>query len=204
MRSAGVPRVRRRLREVSHQCVNAGNVLTGGHGKGCNEADDAFTLLRRRFHHFTFYGFMPALAVTVVATGYHYVAGWEAPWPALSLPVMLGTLGGIGSFIGPAGLLWSICRRCYWRCAPEPHGSRLYSCCCSNQLCRAGVAGRQRHQRNGHTAGAHLGVVMAFFCPSLRKIRPRIFAARPYSNGQLKRQNMRGYRAIRPANIFYP
>src|SRR5690606_40868595 len=31
--------------------------LDGGHGHGCNEADDRFTLWRRRFHHFTFYGF---------------------------------------------------------------------------------------------------------------------------------------------------
>lgn len=80
--------------------------LDGGHGKGCNEADDAFTLLRRRFHHLTFYGFMLCFAATLVATGYHYVADWEAPYPFFSLPVMLGTLGGIGLLIGPAGLLW--------------------------------------------------------------------------------------------------
>ncbi len=40
------------------QCVNAENISTAVTAKGCNEADDAFTLLRRRFHHFTFYGFM--------------------------------------------------------------------------------------------------------------------------------------------------
>jgi citrate/tricarballylate utilization protein len=80
--------------------------LDGGHGDGCNEADDKFTLARRRFHHFTFYGFMLCFASTVVATGYHYFLGWHAPYPVTSLPVLLGTAGGAGLLIGPAGLLW--------------------------------------------------------------------------------------------------
>ncbi|HEY4372163.1 MAG TPA: tricarballylate utilization 4Fe-4S protein TcuB [Burkholderiales bacterium] len=80
--------------------------LDGGHGKGCNEANDAFTLARRRYHHFTFYGFLLCFASTSVATLYHYAFGWEAPYAFTSLPVLLGTLGGIGLVIGPAGLLW--------------------------------------------------------------------------------------------------
>ncbi|MGS0758126.1 tricarballylate utilization protein TcuB, partial [Roseateles sp. GG27B] len=52
--------------------------LDGGHGDGCNEADDAFTLARRRYHHATFYGFMLCFAATSVATLYHYLLGWEA------------------------------------------------------------------------------------------------------------------------------
>ncbi|MCV9917214.1 tricarballylate utilization 4Fe-4S protein TcuB [Pseudomonas sp. BT-42-2] len=79
--------------------------LDGGHGKGCNNADDRFTLWRRRFHHFTFYGFMLCFAATLVATGYHYLLGQQAPYPLLSAPVLLGTLGGLGLIIGPAGLL---------------------------------------------------------------------------------------------------
>ena len=80
--------------------------LDGGHGEGCNEADDHFTLWRRRFHHFTFYGFMLCFAATSVATLYHYLFGWPAPYALTSLPVLLGTAGGIGLLIGPAGLLW--------------------------------------------------------------------------------------------------
>ena len=88
----------------------AGDVLSlkylgGGHGDGCNDADDAFTLARRRFHHFTFYGFLLCFAATSVATLYHYLLGRAAPYPLLSLPVLLGTLGGIGLVIGPAGLM---------------------------------------------------------------------------------------------------
>ncbi|WP_322083652.1 tricarballylate utilization 4Fe-4S protein TcuB [Burkholderia sp. BCC1972] len=85
--------------------------LDGGHGDGCNEADDAFTLARRRFHHFTFYGFMLCFAATLVATFYHYALDLHAPYAFLSLPVLLGTAGGIGLLIGPAGLLWLNLRR---------------------------------------------------------------------------------------------
>jgi citrate/tricarballylate utilization protein len=85
--------------------------LDGGHGKGCNNQDDAFTLWRRRFHHFTFYGFMLCFAATCVATLYHYLLDWQAPYPLTSLPVILGVLGGIGLLIGPAGLLWMNLKR---------------------------------------------------------------------------------------------
>jgi citrate/tricarballylate utilization protein len=80
--------------------------LGGGHGDGCNEADDRFTPARRWFHHATFYGFMACFAATTVATLYHYLLGWHAPYPILSIPVLLGTIGGIGLVVGPAGLLW--------------------------------------------------------------------------------------------------
>jgi len=85
--------------------------LDGGHGLGCNDEDDAFTLRRRRFHHFTFYGFLLCFAATCVATLYHYGLGERAPYPLWSLPVLLGTLGGIGLLVGPAGLLWLHGRR---------------------------------------------------------------------------------------------
>ncbi len=85
--------------------------LAGGHGQGCNETSDAFTLSRRRFHQFTFYGFMLCFAATCVATLFHYLLGLQAPYALISLPVLLGTAGGIGLLIGPAGLLWLNLRR---------------------------------------------------------------------------------------------
>ena len=78
--------------------------LDGGHGEGCNESDDRFTRARRTFHHLTFYGFLLCFAATSVATVYHYVFGWQAPYAYASVPVVLGTLGGIGLLAGPAGL----------------------------------------------------------------------------------------------------
>ncbi|MFS2160092.1 tricarballylate utilization 4Fe-4S protein TcuB [Pseudomonas sp. Pseusp122] len=85
--------------------------LDGGHGEGCNNADDAFTLWRRRFHHLTFYGFLLCFAATAVATLYHFLLDWSAPYPILSLPVLLGIAGGVGLLLGPAGLLWMNLRR---------------------------------------------------------------------------------------------
>jgi citrate/tricarballylate utilization protein len=61
---------------------------------------------RRWFHHATFYGFLLCFASTCVAALYHSVLGWRAPYPYFSVPVVLGTLGGIGLLAGPAGLFW--------------------------------------------------------------------------------------------------
>ena len=85
--------------------------LDGGHGEGCNDADDQFTLWRRRFHHATFYGFMLCFTATCVPTLYHYLLNWQAPYGYTSLPVLLGTVGGISLLVGPAGLLWLNLRR---------------------------------------------------------------------------------------------
>jgi citrate/tricarballylate utilization protein len=84
--------------------------LDGGHGAGCNNDDDAFTLARRRFHHFTFYGFLLCFAATSVATIYHYAFGWTAPYELPSLPKLLGVVGGVSLMIGTAGL-WYLNRR---------------------------------------------------------------------------------------------
>jgi citrate/tricarballylate utilization protein len=59
---------------------------------------------RRWFHHLTFYGFLSCFAATSVAAIYHYLLGWEAPYAYFSLPVVLGTLGGVGLLIGTTGL----------------------------------------------------------------------------------------------------
>jgi citrate/tricarballylate utilization protein len=78
--------------------------LDGG-GVGCFNKDDQPTDRRKIFHHLTFYGFILCFAATCVATLYHYLLAREAPYPWWDLPVVLGTLGGIGLLIGPAGLL---------------------------------------------------------------------------------------------------
>jgi citrate/tricarballylate utilization protein len=44
-------------------------------------------------------------ASTAVATLYHYALGREAPYGPTDLPVILGSLGGIGLLIGPIGLV---------------------------------------------------------------------------------------------------
>ena len=139
--------------------------LGGGHGDGCNDEDDRFTLRRRRFHHLTFYGFMLCFAATCVATLYHYVLGQPAPYPFFSLPVLLGTVGGIGLLIGPAGLLSLNLRR-----HPD-HGDRA-----QQPMDRAFIAllfftsltglALLAWRDTGYMAlllAVHLGVVMALF-----------------------------------------
>jgi citrate/tricarballylate utilization protein len=84
--------------------------LDGG-GVGCYNADERPTDRRRLYHHATFYGFMLCFASTATATLYHYLAGREAPYAWYDLPVILGTVGGLGLIVGPAGLLMTKMRR---------------------------------------------------------------------------------------------
>jgi citrate/tricarballylate utilization protein len=85
------------------------DVLTLRHlhatGRDCTRDIEVRTPWRRYFHHCTFYGFALCFASTTVAAVYHVVFGWRAPYAFASLPVMLGTVGGIGLVVGPAGLL---------------------------------------------------------------------------------------------------
>jgi citrate/tricarballylate utilization protein len=84
--------------------------LDGG-GEGCTYPDEKPSFARRNFHHLTFYGFMLCFAATCVATLYHYGFGWKAPYGFWSVPVLLGTAGGVGLLVGPAGLAWLKRRR---------------------------------------------------------------------------------------------
>jgi citrate/tricarballylate utilization protein len=74
-------------------------------GLDCTSAEEVRTPWRRWFHHCTFYGFTLCFASTSVAAVYHSVFGWQAPYAYTSLPVLLGTAGGAGLLVGPAGLL---------------------------------------------------------------------------------------------------
>jgi citrate/tricarballylate utilization protein len=78
--------------------------LDGG-GIGCYNDEERPNDTRRTYHHLTFYGFALCFASTTVATLYHYGLQRHAPYPWYDLPVVLGTLGGIGLLIGPVGLL---------------------------------------------------------------------------------------------------
>ena len=83
----------------------------GSGGAGCTYPDEHHSMARRWFHHCTFYGFLLCFASTTVAAFYHYALARLAPYPYFSLPVLLGTLGGAGLLIGPAGLYWLKRRR---------------------------------------------------------------------------------------------
>jgi citrate/tricarballylate utilization protein len=84
--------------------------LDGGHGKGCANEDDRYTLARRRWHHFTFYGFMLCFAATTAGTVMHYALGLVAPYGWWSVPKVLGMVGGVSLALGTAGL-WQLRQR---------------------------------------------------------------------------------------------
>lgn len=78
----------------------------GGGGHGCNDKDESFSSSRRHSHHAMAYGFGLCFASTSVATVYDHLLGWPAPYPFFSVPVLLGTVGGVGMVVGCAGLFW--------------------------------------------------------------------------------------------------
>lgn len=92
------------LRQAFHDAISLKHL--GSDGQGCNDENSRFSNRRRRFHHSMMYGFLICFAATSVATIYDHVFGWVAPYAYTSLPVLLGTVGGIGIIIGTAGLTW--------------------------------------------------------------------------------------------------
>lgn len=76
----------------------------GGGGNGCNDNHEAFSMRRRYLHHAMFYGFMLCFASTCSAFVYHTFIGWRAPYAFISVPVLLGTVGGVLLLVGTGGL----------------------------------------------------------------------------------------------------
>ena len=103
-RDSGVPDLNARDYAAAANDAARLTYLDGG-GEGCFNEDDAPTDRRRLWHHFTFYGFLLCFASTSLATLYHYIFGWSAPYPWWDAPALLGIAGGIGLVIGPVGLL---------------------------------------------------------------------------------------------------
>ena len=77
----------------------------GGGGEGCPYPEERNSRRRRVFHHLVFWGFLTDFAATTVAAFYHHVLGLDAPYAWTSLPVVLGSAGGVGLLLGTAGLL---------------------------------------------------------------------------------------------------
>ncbi len=139
--------------------------LGGGHGEGCNNENDAWTLWRRRFHHATFYGFMLCFAATGVATLYHYLFNWHAPYALGSLPVLLGSVGGVGLLVGPAGLFWLNLRRhpLHGDAAQKPMDRGFIGLLFFISLSGLALLAWRDTSAMALLLALHLGVVMALF-----------------------------------------
>ncbi|MDR7481269.1 MAG: tricarballylate utilization 4Fe-4S protein TcuB [Armatimonadota bacterium] len=77
--------------------------LRGG-GGGCPYPTERPSHSRRVFHGLVFYGFIAAFASTTSAAIYQELLGRLPPYPLLSLPVVLGTVGGLAMIAGCVGL----------------------------------------------------------------------------------------------------
>ena len=139
--------------------------LDGGHGQGCNNADDAWTHQRKWFHHLTFYGFMLCFAATSVATLYHYAWGQPAPYALTSLPVLLGLVGGAGLLVGPAGLFALHLKRhpLQGDAAQKPMDLAFIALLFLTSLTGLALLFLRDTSSMGLLLAVHLGVVMALF-----------------------------------------
>ncbi len=152
------------LREATLSALSL-QYLGGGHGQGCANANDAPTLWRRRLHHATMYGFALCFAATCVATLYHYVLGLHAPYALLSLPVLLGSVGGLGLLLGPAGLLWLNLRRDPAQGDPtqKPMDRGFIALLLLTSISGLALLALRASSAMGLVLALHLGVVMALF-----------------------------------------
>jgi citrate/tricarballylate utilization protein len=108
---------------------------------------------------------MLCFAATSVATLYHYAFGWKAPYGFWSLPVLLGTAGGVGLLIGPAGLLWLKRRRDALLVDPSQDGMDLAFLALLVLVSASGLAllALRETRAMGILLAAHLGAVLALF-----------------------------------------
>jgi citrate/tricarballylate utilization protein len=85
--------------------VEAGQLryLKGG-GADCQYPTEVHSPIRRHLHAAVAYGFVACLISTISAGIYQDVAGVQPPYHWLSVPVITGTIGGIGLVIGSLAL----------------------------------------------------------------------------------------------------
>ncbi|MBK1721287.1 tricarballylate utilization 4Fe-4S protein TcuB [Thiocystis violacea] len=138
--------------------------LSGG-GPGCNDLDERLSHKRRWLHQTMVLGLLSSFAATVVATYYDHILGWEAPYPLLSVPVVLGTLGGLGMSLGIAGLLWLKWRGDRDPTAPEARHAdyALLVLLLSVALTGLALLAWRDTAAMGLLLTVHLGGVLAFF-----------------------------------------
>ena len=137
----------------------------GGGGHGCNDRDESFSTQRRWWHHLMAYGFLLCFASTSTATVYDHFLGWPAPYSFWSLPVLLGTVGGVGLVTGTAGLFWLKLAGDH-----EPQAAQLLGADAGLLLLLMliGVTGLlllsvRATGAMGSVLAVHLGLILAFF-----------------------------------------
>ena len=136
-----------------------------GGGPGCADLDHRPSRLRRYCHHALFYGFLLCFAATLAATAYHHLLGRMAPYPLLSAPVLLGSLGGIGMLIGCVGLLWLRRREDPVPTDPDSRSADVAALWLLLAVAGTGLAllALRTTAAMGLVLALHLGTIMALF-----------------------------------------
>jgi citrate/tricarballylate utilization protein len=80
--------------------------LRGGTAGGCYYPTERTSNSRLVLHMLVFYGFLSAFAATIAAFVLQDVFGELPPYAILSIPVVLGSVGGIAMIVGATGLLY--------------------------------------------------------------------------------------------------
>lgn len=138
--------------------------LRGG-GPGCQDRDDRPSHWRRRLHQTLVAGLALSFAATLTAALCEHLLGWQAPYPLLSLPVLSGTLGGLGLVIGAVGLLWIEWRGDPAATTPEVRAGNAALLILLLLVAATGLGvliGRGTPAM-GLLLAVHLGAVLAFF-----------------------------------------
>lgn len=78
--------------------------LRGG-GGGCYYPKAQADQSRRLYHSLVYYGFLSATVSTTLAAIYQDILHKLPPYPLTSAPVMFGSIGGVATIVGVAGLL---------------------------------------------------------------------------------------------------
>jgi citrate/tricarballylate utilization protein len=110
------------LRVLAKAAIAAiGLKYLGGGGPGCTYPEQRPSSSRRFYHLLVFWGFLSDLASTCAAAIYQDVLHRQPPYQLSSLPVVLGSLGGVALIIGTAGLIYL-----KMRSDPAPAAKRTY------------------------------------------------------------------------------
>lgn len=138
--------------------------LGGGDG-GCGDHIEAPSRLRRLFHHLMVGGLGLSFGATAVAAYYHRWLGWQAPYPLLSLPVLLGAVGGVLTMLGAGGLIVQKLRADRAPSAPETLATDYAMLTLIMAVAASGLAllAWRASAAMGLLLTLHLGLVLALF-----------------------------------------
>jgi citrate/tricarballylate utilization protein len=98
-------RARPSLSEIG-RAIRSAAVLTnlGGGGEGCTYPSEEGSSLRRHAHIAVAWGFTLCLVATIAAAVLQDLLGDEPPYGWISVPVLLGLVGGVGLVVGSLAL----------------------------------------------------------------------------------------------------